>query len=482
MKTKSILFIPVFTLLTQLPAIGQNLLVKFDFLKDDFAFYEVKPGKPPVLIAKPVVGRNNTVKIEVINFNQFVFAARCSFESGEASDNTQVNFLSILAPMVLPQTGASFLAQFGKVGTPEESARGGLFSDPNASQSYLGVTESYNALYELERTIRNVDFSLSKLNELKYNRYLPTDSIKSMSNIMVTKILQKNSASHNDFADAIDRLTDAYNTNLSSFKLSSKEFDEAYDRYLNTRGGSSFIGQGTKENLKGLSEDVEKMETVINDNFIAKKMNLLENMYESIMNARFQFNASESAEKDYLNIKLEMFELPLGENGYPKAVSLDNLDAQIKTKIKKLKIVVKGDLKVNTSIGVAFPYYEDNTNFINKDSIIVGQSGNNYAPNITAFMNFYPYNGKLAQFGGTFGLGIPITEENRNMNVFLGASGLFGSKNRIVLNLGASLGQVNKLDDGNLEGDKLLSNTQEVPIRKVWQWGAFIGISFALSN
>lgn len=457
---------------------AQNLLIRYDFLKDDYTFYRVKPGKPPELIEKPVVGRNNTVKVEIVNFNKFVYAAKCTFEAGESDESSQVNFMSLLTPLVVPQSGASFLSQFGGGNANEENARNGsLFKDRLADQSYLAAQTSYKSLYEVERTLKNIDFSISKLQELKYNKYLPSDSIKKMASLLVTKAIKSENASHADFMNTIESLNNAYMTHLSSFKLSSEDFEGAFNRLSSSRGETT-----AKNPIKRLSDEVTKMEEFYDDDFISVKVNLLENMYESIINTEFRFNASDLAEKDFLDIKLDMYEYPTDDEGLPKAVSQTELEDLVMVKNKKLKVTVKGDLKINSSLGLAFPYYANNFGYINVGGEILEQPGNNFAPNISAFMNFYPYNGKLGQLGGTFGLGLPIAGDDRNLSVFLGGASLFGSKNRIVLNAGASLGQVTQLDMGLQNGEMLDNEFMDVPTRQVWQWGAFLGISFSVAD
>ncbi len=456
--------------------LAQGLLIKYDFLKDDFTFYETRPGKPNVLISKPVVDRNHTVKLEVVNFNKFVYGANCTFESGETDENSKVNFFNLLTPLVVPQSGASFLSQFGA--PDDEAARGGSrFNDKLADKSYLSAQNSYQTLYEVERTLKTIDFSIRKLQELKYNRYLPADSIKNMACMMVSKAIKSSGTSHGDFLNSIDQLSASYRQSLSAFKLSAEEFEAAYNRLSSSRGES--MGPNT---LKKLEDEVEQMEEYYNEDFITGRINLLENMFESIANTEYKFNASELAENDFIKMEINIFEYPLNDQGLPTAVGLNQLEELNKVKTKKLKITVKGDLKINSSLGLAFPYYNNNFTYINVDGFIEEQSGNNFAPNLAAFMNFYPYNGKLGQLGGTFGLGVPVNGDDRNINILMGASSLFGTDNRIVINAGATLGQINKLDQGLKTGDMLENEFADVPVIQSWQWGAFVGISFSIAK
>ena len=178
---------------------------------------------------------------------------------------------------------------------------------------------------------------------------------------------------------------------------------------------------------------------------------------------------------------LSFYRLPTDDNGIPTPATV-NVSSLSQVKEKNINIVVRGGVKVNTSVGMAFPGYKTTDEYINRNDTIRVQPGSKYAPNIGAFVNFYPYTDRTLQLGGTFGVGVPLQAEQRDMNMFMGLSALLGCDSRVALHGGFSLGQVKKLDGGYNVGDSYVSSDLLVPTRNVWEWGSFGGISFNISK
>ena len=178
---------------------------------------------------------------------------------------------------------------------------------------------------------------------------------------------------------------------------------------------------------------------------------------------------------------MSFYRLPTDDNGIPTPATV-NVPSLSQVKEKNINIVVRGGVKVNTSVGMAFPGYKTTNEYTNRNDTIRVQPGSKYAPNIGAFVNFYPYTGRTLQLGGTFGVGVPLQAEQRDMNMFMGLSALLGCDSRVALHGGFSLGQVKKLDGGFNAGDSYVSSDLLVPTRNVWEWGSFVGISFNISK
>ncbi|MCB9245288.1 MAG: hypothetical protein H6606_02560 [Flavobacteriales bacterium] len=458
---------------------AQSLRIVYDFNKDDVRFYRVVPEKDDVEISQPVVGRNKMVKVEVVNFNKFVYAANCQFEASTSKESNTVNLMGMISPLIFPGGTQTFFTTMG--GKEPEVGRGGLLSTRSASAAYDELQEAYTTLSALESSMNNLDYAIKKLNDLKYNPYLPTDTIKSMSDHLVEMVLVRNSVNPSDFSDLVLAYNDKYKSGVSELRKSSGNFLKACDEYANSRGGMQSEDQELKEYALSLQNRLNTFTQEISAQDITEKINTLEALYTSIKTTTFTFNASQMAKDDELEIKLNFYENPK-EDEIPQTANLNAMDQLKKIKDKTLTVTVKGDMKINSSIGLGFPYFVNNESFVNRDSIITAQEGNNYSPNFAAYMNFYPYSGKIANLGGTFGIGLPLTTDNRTINMFMGLSALFGSDNRIALHAGATLGQLKVLDAGYQVNDKLLSATQEVPLRNIWQWGAFAGISFSLTE
>lgn len=461
---------------------AQSLKIVYDFIQDDVKYYRIKPGDSEGKeISSPIVGRNKLVTVEVVNFNKFVYAANATYTSKVVESQSDIGFMEIVTPLINPLGSGSFFSALG--GTlPEEIGRGGVLSTRGASSAYDDILDSYNQLSGIEASMKSVEYAITKLNKLKYNPYLPTDTILSLSNYIVGQIFNKPVVNPSDFSAAIVQMNSEYRSSVNNLKTSSVAFLREYEEYASRNAGQSFEGRGLDQMVRNFNSEVDRISKSFNPDYITEQIDFLETVYTSIVSTRFVFNSSHAAKDDEIELELNFYKIPIDDDNVPQTPDLNNLAALPKIKDKKINILVKGDMKVTTSIGLAFPRFETSDEFINKDSFIVSQTGSAYSPNLAAYVNFYPYTGRSVNLGGTFGVGVPLQQDNRNVNMFMGLTALFGSDSRVSLHGGFSLGQVKQLGEGYEVGDKLLSTSQEVPIRNIWEWGSFVGISFNISK
>jgi hypothetical protein len=482
MKTARIYLLVIAFISVFQTASAQSLRIVYDFIQDDIRYYKTQPGDPiGKEIASPIVGRNKLVTVEVVNFNKFVYAANATYTSKVVESQSDMGLLDVITPLVNPMGSGSFFKALG--GTlPEEIGRGGVLSTRGASSAYDDILDAYNNLTDLEASVKSIEYAASKLNKLKYNPYLPTDTIVRMSNYIVGQIFNKPVVNPSDFSQVIVRMSRDYTRSVSDLKTSSVSFLKEYAEYAAMNEGQ-FEGRGLDQVVRNFNSEVNDISDRFNADYITKQIDYLETVYTSIVATRFKFNSSHAAKDDEIDLLLSFYKLPMNDDGTSSSVSdLNNLNALPKIKEKKVTITVRGDMKVTTSIGLAFPRYETTDDYINRDSFIVSQPGSKSSPNLGGYVNFYPYTGRTVNLGGTFGVGVPLQDENRNVNMYMGLTMLFGSESRVSLHGGASLGQVKKLGEGYAVGDQLLSSTQVVPVRNVWEWGTFIGISFNITK
>ena len=479
MKPIKKLSLVILTFLLAQNTFGQRLLIRYDFLNDDYTYFEVSKEGVRKQISRAIVKRNHNIKVEVVNYNPFVYTALASFSSEDFDDTPNLNFLSMISPLGLPTGGSSFLNSISGV----ETTRGGLWADPKATQALEKVQSTYMTLYKAEQMTNNIDFVMQKVHKLKYNQYLPTDSIKSFTASLMESLFGEQNIESQDFLSVANQINNTVNSDVARLKSYVTNFKNAYNDYATTRGRSGgFEGEGYDKLVENWGYQAMQFASTFDSELLLKKLDYLETEYQAIMNTPFNFNTSDVANGDQIEITIDFYKNPIDKDGVYANSSISDVSKLDKIKTKKVDVTVKGDLKINSSIGMAFPYYEDNAEFINRDSSITKIDGTNFTPNLAAYLNFYPYNGKNVSFGGTFGVGIPISSDGKNFNFLMGASTIFGSDNRIILNFGATLGQVNKLDQGFEVGDNLGSSIANVPTRKAYQWGGFVGISFSLVN
>jgi hypothetical protein len=142
---------------------------------------------------------------------------------------------------------------------------------------------------------------------------------------------------------------------------------------------------------------------------------------------------------------------------------------------------VSGGFKITPSIGISFPTYFDKAKdyYARGDTTIVETDGDNFIPNISAFVNFYPYTGKAVNIGGSFGIGIPIKGATISPSFMLGPSIMLGNKYSIALSTGLSIGPIKKLENG-FEVGQNLEIFQELKTTTKYAVGLYSSISFTI--
>jgi muramidase (phage lysozyme) len=460
---------------------GQGLKIRYDFNTDQFTFFRTKPGKPDKELVYPVVRQKGMIELEVYNMNKFVYSANCKFTSSSKDDNSDVNFMNLIAPIVIPTSTSGFFNSHGGA-VSAEGVRGGLLAKRSAKEALAEVENSYKLLSTLGSNISNFDYAIGKLNDLRNNPYLPTDSIVAQSDRIMELIFASGGQTTADFSSMVIAFNKKYTESTSSMSTASSRFLALYNSYEAKMNGEDFEGSGLDDIVMQMNKEMQAFMDVISPKELTEKINALETLYSSIKSTSFTFNTSHMAKDDEVTLVFNFYENPKDTDGNYKTASLNTLEALTKVRTKDILITVTGDLKINSSFGFGFPYFKENVNYLNKDSVIVSQPGDNYSPNLAAYINFYRYTGSNVNVGGSIGVGIPITDRNRNFNIFLGLNTLFGQENRIGIHAGATIGQVKSLDQGYIVGEKLLSPTQEVPTRNVWEVGGFVGVSFAFKS
>lgn len=259
---------------------------------------------------------------------------------------------------------------------------------------------------------------------------------------------------------------------------------QAYENYSNSHPGADFGGKNSFGIVKGYQSKVSLLTSKIESVSIQSEMDSLEYTYRSIMNTPFRYTASSRAKEDEILVKLDFYEnsrymLKQG-GGFTAAPNTNRLDTLKKTRTRSVEVSVAGDMKISTSIGLGFPtYFGANKDYSNRDSVITSSPGSNYTPHLTTMLSFYPYNGRNASFGGSFGVGVPL-EDEKATNFFIGLSSILGANNKVVISGGLCIGKANVLQRGYKDGDKLTSADAIIPVERKYKTGAFFSVSFAL--
>jgi hypothetical protein len=160
----------------------------------------------------------------------------------------------------------------------------------------------------------------------------------------------------------------------------------------------------------------------------------------------------------------------------------------------KVEIPTRGGLKVDFSVGPVFSFgrnAKDDLYFLEpnvaKDSVTLTSRSNNNAvsPGIAAMMHAYGRSGRSAAFGGCFGVGANVENfDNVKASFYLGASAIFGKRQKLTVSTGFSFLKVERLRETEFETRKYkidaikLSDVTE----KVFRLSGFLSIGYNLTT
>lgn len=479
-------FVSAAILLAASSAYAQDLTIRYDFIKDEFRYFQGKRE-----ISHPTVRRNSDIKLEVVNLNPFVFTARCDWKQTIVQENSSsTGMAGMFQGVMLPGSGMGNLlgALNLEANLPGLTRGGSSFHGETqfAKLAFENCQSSYQKLYEVEQVLARIETSANKLKYLRLSPYLPSDTLKAIADKLVTQCVTiggkplYGDMNVTTFMDYSAFLVKNIEEQYESLSANADSYLSLYSQYENSH--SQFKEKGMDHNIKNMVALAKAMKEKYTSELVVSRMDRLEEQYESIRYTPFSYICNYMATGDHVALTLDIYEIPKSRrSGATQA--LDNLDSLKKMRTKSINLIVKGDIKVATSVGLGFPsYFNQNKTYSNPDTVIRATDGSNFAPTISTFINFYPYQGKNMHIGGTFGVGVPVQGDNSgNINFFLGLSSVLGANSKVVINGGMALGQLQVLDNGQKTGDKLPLNM--VPTtKKVFRPGVFFGVSFALGG
>lgn len=144
-----------------------------------------------------------------------------------------------------------------------------------------------------------------------------------------------------------------------------------------------------------------------------------------------------------------------------------------------IPIVKKEPLRFRNSFGFSFlvPGPERWKYYVTADSIVARQRGDHYQPAIVTLLHFYAPRDRGFRWGGSLGAGLPITGEDKQLQIMLGLSSFLGKHDPVAITAGVVASRIKQLS-GVAVGDKLAAPQNALEYQLVYRTGFFISISF----
>ncbi len=272
---------------------------------------------------------------------------------------------------------------------------------------------------------------------------------------------------------------DEYNTQLNELKYDIRKTEsEIKNGAVSVRNAVvSLVGidsLGYKQSReKGRTYD-EEIDDPIETPFVDVLTTIARN-YHDIVYTSFHFSYNVKGNVDINQIKLQIF---------PRNDSLAGGNAN-DTLTKFFPVQPKPFLKLRSSMGVTFTYFQDkNRSYYVKPDYTIGQGkGDLFTPVISTFINFYlARESGGPKWGGSFGFGIPVSGDRKEINFMLGVCTVLGRNELVILSAGMAGAKVDRLTDGWQVGQTAPSLSFNIPTNTQYRLGAYFSLTFNLKS
>lgn len=507
MKYFLVLFAVVLTEL----AFSQSTLIIYNYHNETYSFYKLTKNGDTIQTKRPYSYKGIPVKVIVKDLNTFCYEVTFTSQSFEEKPlNSEQNIETLISSY-----GSGFKTTGAEVKEDDhEEDYNSLYEEG----SFQGVTESKDAFgmgpdefekeYEmLESQSEILDKANSDmikaskkiesiLDFIQLTEFTNQELIKLRSNTNLTEAEMKRRAT--ELSLRVFENTVELNQVISVASVKSNELDRHVGDYITafrtfenqTELIKTSIGtletkvknENFKSSVDNLSKHVTSRYESVKDNYIdlqevlnrdvnseirAKLMEVYTN-YDDIMNADFNYEYTLNTDKDVTRLTMKF--------GKPNVDSLPPL------KTRYIDIPTQGGLRVNSSAGLSFiSYFNGQSTYFNDGGYIGEEAGDLFLPSLTTMFHFYRQTYKPFTLGGSFGLSVPV--EGEKQFIYMGGvSGIIGKTQRVIVNVGGFGGRISRLDQGLRVGDELNSIYSEVPVKSVFDFGFYVGLTFNISS
>lgn len=437
---------------------SQDLLIKYDFQSGKTMYFKIKSDGIEIAINKPNIKKNNKFILQIQNINPFIYNITYQVSQKEVKlniDSTK-NLISTLSTNMM--TIDTLIATLSSQRSSTEDLTIGL------NRAFSEITSTDNQFSQFTTC------------------YYIVGEIMASSKLTQEQIVQKmDSTARNSFGIAVG-------SSYHSRQIVEQKMNEFKEQFLNFKefylGLKPFID--TTQVKKLLAAQINAKNNIVDSLYnlylhtsYLSRGAAISNLINVVANADFNSQVEDIAELDNVDITATMVRKQLVIFGDS---IIDLLSG--KSVIKKFRVNIRGEMIIHSGIGLSFTSLLNNAlRYEVSDNKVTEEKDDNWVPNLTTNLSFYPFRGKFSNVGGIIGFGYPITgSTNKNLNILFGPSWTLGDKNKVIISGGMIVGQTNRLDSNWKVGDTVQDPNVVIPVTKTWKGGIFVGISLSILN
>jgi len=505
-----ILFI-VFTLLAISKVSAQSTLIVYNYHDETYKFYKITRNGDTITTKRPYSLNGIPVKIVVKDLNTFCYTVTFTAKSFEEIPiNSDQNVETLVTGFGKNMGAFNDLVDDVKANSVYQSLfENGEFQGLDGLKNAFGMapgefekeyemleaqsvvlddanSEMTKASVKIESVldfIQLTEFTHRELEKLKLNPNLTEAEMKTRANALVLKIFD-NSAELEQVINISNAKSAELEKQVGIYFSAYNSFDNNAEllKYSITNLEAKVKNDNFKMSVDNLSKNVEQRHIQAKSNYselqevlqkdingeIRSKLMEVYTTYDDIQNADFNYEYSVNTEQDVTQLTMKF-----GQQA---------MDTVAVVKTRSLNIPTMGGLRINSSVGMSFiSYFNGQSTYFNNNGVIGEEKGDLFLPALTTMFHFYRQTYKPFTVGGSFGLSVPI-EGEKDFIYMTGISGIIGKTQRVVINAGAFGGRTTRLDQGLRAGDELNSFDSEVPVKRVFDFGIYMGLTFNINS
>ena len=208
----------------------------------------------------------------------------------------------------------------------------------------------------------------------------------------------------------------------------------------------------------------------------------IQQLYRQILNDRYQQQTTVTLNSRTVMAQVDL--VPRIDSITAAAIDLSTQDTPV---TRYITIYKKAPMRFRNTFGFSFVSFAEKRwqYFVSNTGSITKEAANQYAPVVSTFLHFYAPRDRGFRWGGTFGAGLPVSGEDKQLHLMLGLSTFLGRNDPVCITAGVCGTEINRLT-GLKEGDVVtFTSIPDSYFNKFYRIGYFISLTFnasALSN
>lgn len=442
--------------------------VTYDFKTEKINYFELDKNNNVIdTLENPKIKRNSLIELQLKNVNPFAVDVVTEVSEESVMKSGQgFNFTSLLGGMG-SFGGDQMNLNVGNLPTSE------MFSSSGSSR---GESVSNN-FSDLNNTIANIAAMKTSIVSNLLNPNMDKETI--LENLVANASSQEDARLPDPNANFYTFLSQLEKTVSEDKSEITGDLNVLSNDLKRTDEEDKVVSRGDLVARNIAFTDIEKLKASLNTStaLSIQDLNRIKSLYTMLEASSFERTYDYQLEADKVNIELKFI-----QSNFSEAIEGNNEQSTLK--IRNIKLFAKGGFKINTSIALTLNNFGSKSNdyFVDELGVIGADRNDYFVPNLSTMVNFYPFMGENFNVGGSFGLSIPISGDQKvkGMNFLLGPSLFFGSKSRVALSGGIAYGAVQKLTNGLEVGDTTSFGSIDNFTKDVYEFGYYFGISFSL--